>query len=104
MPPMPPTVTSDPQIATQVAQLRVSNREEDALNNEPSMSGKQIIGIIIPPPDIRSTCLDFVRRINENAVKMDAKEHLVASSPENRRKKTDHPECGSASILEVESM
>ncbi|KAH7699804.1 splicing factor 3a, partial [Aphelenchoides avenae] len=54
MPPMPPTVTSDPNIATQVAQLRVSNREEDALNNEPSMSGKQIIGIIIPPPDIRT--------------------------------------------------
>uniref|UniRef100_A0A914XR38 SURP motif domain-containing protein n=1 Tax=Plectus sambesii TaxID=2011161 RepID=A0A914XR38_9BILA len=31
-----------------------SNREEDSMNNEPSLSGKQIIGIIYPPPDIRT--------------------------------------------------
>uniref|UniRef100_A0A0N5ADX1 Splicing factor 3A subunit 1 n=1 Tax=Syphacia muris TaxID=451379 RepID=A0A0N5ADX1_9BILA len=32
----------------------VSHREEDSMNNEASMSGKQIIGIIYPPPDIRT--------------------------------------------------
>lgn len=32
----------------------VSNREEDSMNKEPSLSGKQIIGIIYPPPEIRS--------------------------------------------------
>lgn len=32
----------------------VSNREEDSVNTEPSMSGRQVIGIIYPPPDIRS--------------------------------------------------
>lgn len=41
MPPMPPVVM-------------VSNREEDSVNTEPSMSGRQVIGIIYPPPDIRS--------------------------------------------------
>lgn len=41
MPPMPPVVM-------------VSNREEDSVNTEPSMSGRQLIGIIYPPPDIRS--------------------------------------------------
>lgn len=34
--------------------LKVSNREEDSMNKEPSMSGQQIVGLIIPPPDIRS--------------------------------------------------
>lgn len=42
----------------------VSNREEDSMNTELSMSGKAIIGLIYPPPDIRSefsrTC--FVAR------------------------------------------
>uniref|UniRef100_A0A914YRS9 Splicing factor 3A subunit 1 n=1 Tax=Panagrolaimus superbus TaxID=310955 RepID=A0A914YRS9_9BILA len=33
---------------------RVSNREEDSMNLEPSLSGKEIIGIIYPPPDIRT--------------------------------------------------
>ncbi|CAD6190228.1 unnamed protein product [Caenorhabditis auriculariae] len=32
----------------------VSNREEDSMNNEPSLSGKTIIGLIYPPPDIRT--------------------------------------------------
>lgn len=32
----------------------VSNREEDSMNNEPSLSGRAIIGLIYPPPDIRS--------------------------------------------------
>lgn len=31
----------------------VSNREEDLMNNEPTLSGKSIIGLIYPPPDIR---------------------------------------------------
>lgn len=35
-------------------EIRVSNREEDSMNNEPSLSGKLIVGLIIPPPDIRS--------------------------------------------------
>jgi hypothetical protein len=33
----------------------VSTREEDSMNTEPSLSGKAIIGLIYPPPDIRST-------------------------------------------------
>jgi hypothetical protein len=37
--------------------LMVSNREEDSMNKEPSMSGQQIVGLIIPPPDIRSKIL-----------------------------------------------
>lgn len=32
----------------------VSNREEDSMNTELSMSGKAIIGLIYPPPDIRT--------------------------------------------------
>uniref|UniRef100_A0A8R1ENC5 SURP motif domain-containing protein n=1 Tax=Caenorhabditis japonica TaxID=281687 RepID=A0A8R1ENC5_CAEJA len=32
----------------------VSNREEDSMNNEPSLSGKTIIGLIYPPPEIRT--------------------------------------------------
>ncbi|KHJ82874.1 surp module, partial [Oesophagostomum dentatum] len=32
----------------------VSNREEDSMNNEPSLSGRTIIGLIFPPPDIRT--------------------------------------------------
>jgi hypothetical protein len=32
---------------------RVSYREEDSMNVEHSMSGKKIVGLIIPPPDIR---------------------------------------------------
>ncbi|CAI4231138.1 unnamed protein product [Auanema sp. JU1783] len=32
----------------------VSKREEDSMNNEPSLSGKSIIGLIFPPPDIRA--------------------------------------------------
>ncbi|KJH43351.1 surp module [Dictyocaulus viviparus] len=31
----------------------VSNREEDSMNTEPSLSGRTIIGLIYPPPDIR---------------------------------------------------
>ena len=34
--------------------IQVSGREEDSMNKEPSMSGQQIVGLIIPPPDIRS--------------------------------------------------
>jgi len=34
--------------------IKVSGREEDSMNKEPSMSGQQIVGLIIPPPDIRS--------------------------------------------------
>ncbi|KAL6735693.1 hypothetical protein Aduo_006109 [Ancylostoma duodenale] len=32
----------------------VSHREEDSMNNEPSLSGRTIIGLIYPPPDIRT--------------------------------------------------
>jgi hypothetical protein len=39
---------------TQQQPLKVSHREEDSMNKEPSMSGQQIVGLIIPPPDIRS--------------------------------------------------
>ncbi|KAK6059357.1 surp module [Cooperia oncophora] len=40
---MPPTAVSV-----------VSHREEDSMNNEPSLSGRAIIGLIYPPPDIRT--------------------------------------------------
>lgn len=39
------------KMATEV--LKVSNREEDQMNNEPSMSGTTKVGVIIPPPDIK---------------------------------------------------
>ncbi|CAI2347311.1 unnamed protein product [Caenorhabditis sp. 36 PRJEB53466] len=32
----------------------VSNREEDSMTNEPSLSGRNIIGLIYPPPEIRT--------------------------------------------------
>lgn len=38
-------------------EIRTSYREEDSMNNEPSLSGKQIVGLIVPPPDIRSIYL-----------------------------------------------
>ena len=45
---------------------RVSNREEDSMNLEPSLSGKEIIGIIYPPPDIRSKYISLF--LNQNTV------------------------------------
>ena len=45
------TVPAEPEMQQP---LKVSNREEDSMNKEPSMSGQQIVGLIIPPPDIRS--------------------------------------------------
>lgn len=48
---MPPVENIAP---TPQEPLKVSGREEDSMNKEPSMSGQQIVGLIIPPPDIRS--------------------------------------------------
>uniref|UniRef100_A0A183BQL0 SURP motif domain-containing protein n=1 Tax=Globodera pallida TaxID=36090 RepID=A0A183BQL0_GLOPA len=45
---------AQPAAAVVPSAERVSNRDEDAQNTEPSMSGKQIVGLIIPPPDIRT--------------------------------------------------
>ncbi|VDK69291.1 unnamed protein product [Anisakis simplex] len=42
------------KMAPPTATVVVSTREEDSMNNEPSLSGRQIIGIIYPPPDIRT--------------------------------------------------
>lgn len=48
---MAPISISSPQ---QNNQIQVSNRDEEPVNNEPSLSGKLVVGLIIPPPDIRS--------------------------------------------------
>jgi hypothetical protein len=54
----PPVILGDNQQAMlqpgDAQPLKVSHREEDSMNKEPSMSGQQIVGLIIPPPDIRS--------------------------------------------------
>ena len=55
----PPVILGENQPASAVIMeqqqpLKVSHREEDSMNQEPSMSGQQIVGLIIPPPDIRS--------------------------------------------------
>lgn len=52
---MPPIALS-----SQHNEIRVSHREEDSMNNEPSLSGKTIVGLIIPPPDIRSLLFLFL--------------------------------------------
>jgi hypothetical protein len=48
---MPPVENLVP---TNQQPIKVSGREDDSMNKEPSMSGQQIVGLIIPPPDIRS--------------------------------------------------
>lgn len=53
----PVTLGENPPASAIMAEqqpLKVSHREEDSMNIEPSMSGQQIVGLIIPPPDIRS--------------------------------------------------
>ncbi|VDN01355.1 unnamed protein product [Thelazia callipaeda] len=69
MPPMPPVVV-------------VSNREEDAVNTEPSMSGRQIIGIIYPPPDIRTIVDKTAAFVARNGVDFENKiREKEASNP-----------------------
>ncbi|VDM37634.1 unnamed protein product [Toxocara canis] len=80
MPPMPPVV--------------VSHREEDSMNNEPSLSGRQIIGIIYPPPDIRTIVdktaafvarngIDFENKIREKEASNPRFSFLSATDPYN---------------------
>ncbi|PAV59164.1 hypothetical protein WR25_24592 [Diploscapter pachys] len=68
------SVAHPPQPAN--GQQLVSSREEDSMNTEASMSGKTIIGLIYPPPDIRTIVdktanfvarngADFERKIRE---------------------------------------
>ncbi|VDD86135.1 unnamed protein product [Enterobius vermicularis] len=72
----------------------VSNREEDSMNNEASMSGKQIIGIIYPPPDIRTIVdktaafvarngVDFEKKIREKEATNPRFEFLSTTDPYN---------------------
>ncbi|VDM10668.1 unnamed protein product [Wuchereria bancrofti] len=81
MPPMPPVVM-------------VSNREEDSVNTEPSMSGRQVIGIIYPPPDIRTIVdktaafvarngIDFENKIREKEAANPRFSFLSATDPYN---------------------
>ncbi|PIC49711.1 hypothetical protein B9Z55_008232 [Caenorhabditis nigoni] len=52
---------------------KVSNREEDSMNNEPSLSGKTIIGLIYPPPDIRTIVDKTARFVAKNGVDFENK-------------------------------
>ncbi|EFO84458.1 CRE-PRP-21 protein [Caenorhabditis remanei] len=52
---------------------RVSNREEDSMNNEPTLSGKTIIGLINPPPDIRTIVDKTARFVAKNGVDFENK-------------------------------
>ncbi|EGT52787.1 CBN-PRP-21 protein [Caenorhabditis brenneri] len=52
---------------------KVSNREEDSMNNEPSLSGKAIIGLIYPPPDIRTIVDKTARFVAKNGVDFENK-------------------------------
>ncbi|KAL3993662.1 Pre-mRNA splicing factor PRP21 like family protein [Acanthocheilonema viteae] len=81
MSPMPPVVM-------------VSNREEDSVNTEPSMSGRQVIGIIYPPPDIRTIVdktaafvarngIDFENKIREKEAANSRFSFLSATDPYN---------------------
>uniref|UniRef100_A0A0K0DB32 Splicing factor 3A subunit 1 n=1 Tax=Angiostrongylus cantonensis TaxID=6313 RepID=A0A0K0DB32_ANGCA len=68
----------------------VSHREEDSMNTEPSLSGRTIIGLIYPPPDIRTIVdktaafvarngVDFENKIREKEVR-DFQEGKVEAS------------------------
>ncbi|KAI6207098.1 Splicing factor 3A subunit 1 [Aphelenchoides besseyi] len=58
-------------MATEV--LRVSNREEDMMNNEPSLSGKSIVGLIIPPPDVRAIVEKTAQFVARNGIDFENK-------------------------------
>uniref|UniRef100_A0A7E4ZVE5 Splicing factor 3A subunit 1 n=1 Tax=Panagrellus redivivus TaxID=6233 RepID=A0A7E4ZVE5_PANRE len=60
-------------ITNAVAPIRVSNREEDSMNLEPSLSGKDIVGIIYPPPDIRSIVDKTANFVAKNGVEFENK-------------------------------
>uniref|UniRef100_A0A1I7TGB9 Splicing factor 3A subunit 1 n=1 Tax=Caenorhabditis tropicalis TaxID=1561998 RepID=A0A1I7TGB9_9PELO len=51
----------------------VSTREEDSMNNEPSLSGKKLIGLIYPPPDIRTIVDKTARFVAKNGVDFENK-------------------------------
>ncbi|CAJ0577979.1 unnamed protein product, partial [Mesorhabditis spiculigera] len=51
----------------------VSRREEDSMNNEQSMSGKAIIGLIFPPPDIRTIVDKTANFVARNGVEFENK-------------------------------
>ncbi|CAB3405567.1 unnamed protein product [Caenorhabditis bovis] len=74
---MPPTV--------------VSNREEDSMNNEPSLSGKTIIGLIYPPPDIRTIVDKTAAFVARNGVDFENK---------IREKESDNPRFNFLSITD----
>ncbi|CAI5442442.1 unnamed protein product [Caenorhabditis angaria] len=72
----------------------VSNREEDSMNNEPSLSGKTIIGLIYPPPDIRTIVdktaafvarngIDFENKIREKEAQNPRFNFLSMTDPYN---------------------
>ncbi|CAD5209314.1 unnamed protein product [Bursaphelenchus okinawaensis] len=52
---------------------RVSNREEDLMNNEPSMSGRSVVGLIIPPPDIRAIVEKTAAFVAKNGIDFENK-------------------------------
>jgi len=58
-------------VANGVAALRVSHREEDSMNLEPSLSGKDIVGIIFPPPDIRTIVDKTATFVAKNGVEFE---------------------------------
>ncbi|KAI6226361.1 hypothetical protein M3Y99_00537200 [Aphelenchoides fujianensis] len=53
--------------------MRVSNREEDRMNNEASMSGRTIVGVIIPPPDIRAIVEKTAQFVARNGIDFENK-------------------------------
>ncbi|VDN55427.1 unnamed protein product [Dracunculus medinensis] len=74
--------------------ILVSNREEDSMNTEPSLSGRQVIGIIYPPPDIRTIVdktaafvarngVDFENKIREKEAANPRFSFLNATDPYN---------------------
>lgn len=67
MPPVENLVTSSQQ------PIKVSGREEDSMNKEPSMSGQTIVGLIIPPPDIRTIVDKTALFVARNGVEFENK-------------------------------
>ncbi|CAJ0919650.1 unnamed protein product, partial [Mesorhabditis belari] len=62
---MPPVTAPPPPV--------VSRREEDSMNTEASMSGKAIIGLIYPPPDIRTIVDKTANFVARNGVDFENK-------------------------------
>lgn len=58
-------------MATEI--LGVSNREEDSMNQEPSLNMRSVVGMIIPPPEIRAIVDKTAQFVARNGIEFEIK-------------------------------